>query len=92
MPAALDYGQVLATQLSAAVIAVPTHVPGGLGVLEAVFVSVLGREVPAGRLVAGLLAFRALYYLVPLALAAALHLALELGVRRRRTVFRDATS
>jgi uncharacterized membrane protein YbhN (UPF0104 family) len=92
MPAALDYGQVLATHLSAAVLAVPTHVPAGLGVVEAVYVSVLGREVPAGRLLAGLLAFRALYYLVPLALAAALHLFLEFSARRRRTVFRDATS
>jgi uncharacterized membrane protein YbhN (UPF0104 family) len=92
MPDALDYGQVLATQLSAAVVAVPTHVPGGLGVLEAVYVSVLGREVPAGRLLAALLVFRALYYLVPLALAAALHLLLEVSARRRRTVFRDATS
>ena len=91
MPPVLAYGRVLATHLSAAVIAVPTHVPGGLGVLEAVFVSVLGRDVPAARLLAGLLVFRSLYYLVPLALATALHLALELGVRRRRTVFRDAT-
>lgn len=92
MPDALSYGQVLATQLSAAVVAVPTHVPGGLGVLEAVYVSVLGREVQAGRLLAALLVFRALYYLAPLALAAALHLVLEFSARRRRTVFRDATS
>ena len=83
MPAELAYGTVLATQLSAAVIAVPTHVPGGLGVLEAVFIGVLGAQVPADRLLAGLLAFRALYYLVPLAVAAALHVALELGARRR---------
>jgi glycosyltransferase 2 family protein len=83
MPASLGYGAVLATQLSAAVIAVPTHVPGGLGVLEAVFIAVLGTRTPASALLAGLLAYRALYYLLPLALAAALHLAIELGQRRR---------
>jgi glycosyltransferase 2 family protein len=84
MPRELSYGTVLATQLSAAVIAVPTHVPGGLGVLEAVFIAVLGGQVPKGQLLAGLLAFRALYYLVPLATAAALHLALEVSARRRK--------
>jgi glycosyltransferase 2 family protein len=82
MPAGLGYGSVLATQLSAAVLAVPTHVPGGLGVLEAVYVSVLGRQVPTATLVAALLAFRALYYVLPLAVAAVLHLALELKARR----------
>lgn len=88
MPGGLTYGTVLATQLGAAVIAVPTHVPGGLGVVEAVFVGVLGAQVPVGQLLAGLLVYRALYYFVPLAFAAALHLALEFGARRRRTVFR----
>jgi uncharacterized membrane protein YbhN (UPF0104 family) len=83
MPRALDYGTVLATHLGAAVIAVPTHVPGGLGVLEAVYLGSLGTRVPAASLLAGLLAFRALYYLVPLALAAALHLAFELAARQR---------
>lgn len=83
MPRELGFGTVLATQLSAAVIAVPTHVPGGLGVLEAVYVAVLGARVPTASLLAALLAFRALYYVLPLAVAAALHLVLELGARRR---------
>jgi uncharacterized membrane protein YbhN (UPF0104 family) len=85
MPKALGYGTVLATQLGAAVIAVPTHVPGGLGVFEAVYLSVFEGQVPGAQLLAALLAFRALYYLVPLALAAALHVAIELSARRRRT-------
>jgi uncharacterized membrane protein YbhN (UPF0104 family) len=54
---------------------------------------VLGTQVHTGRLLAGLLAFRALYYLVPLAVAALLHVALEVSARRhhrRRTVFRGA--
>jgi glycosyltransferase 2 family protein len=74
---------VLSTHLGAAVIAVPTHVPGGLGVVEAVYLGALGPRASAAALLAALLAFRALYYLVPLALAAALHLAFELAARRR---------
>jgi len=75
---------VLATQLSAAVIAVPTHVPGGLGVLEAVYLAALGEDAVRNQLIAGLLAFRALYYLAPLMAAAVLHLLLEAAERRRR--------
>jgi glycosyltransferase 2 family protein len=82
LPRELAWGTVLATLLSAAVIAVPTHVPGGLGVLEAVFVAVLGDQVAPARLVAALLAYRALYYLVPLALATTLHFYLEALARR----------
>jgi len=92
MPRELSYGTVLATQLSAAVIAVPTHVPGGLGVLEAVYVGMLGARVPTASLLAALLAFRALYYVLPLAVAAALHLALELGARRRAKAALNPTS
>lgn len=84
LPETLGYGTVLATHLSAAVIAVPTHVPGGLGVLEAVYVAVLGQETTRNQLIAGLLAFRALYYLTPLVLAAALHVLLEVTARRRK--------
>ncbi len=92
MPRELGFGTVLATQLSAAVIAVPTHVPGGLGVLEAVYVAVLGARVPTASLLAALLAFRALYYVLPLAVAAALHLALELGARQRAKAKLNPTS
>ena len=56
----------------AAVAGVITHVPAGLGVLEAVFVTMLSSRLPAAQLLAGLLAYRAVYYLLPLAVAAAL--------------------
>ncbi len=82
LPRELGWGPVMSTLLSAAVIAVPTHVPGGLGVLEAVFIAVLGDQVAPARLVAALLAYRALYYLVPLVLATALHFILEALARR----------
>lgn len=68
----VDYPAVLATLLAAAVAGAVTHVPAGLGVVEAVFVAVLGAQLPRGELVAALLAYRTLYYLVPLGLAAVL--------------------
>lgn len=84
---------VLATLLLAAVASALVHVPAGLGVIEAVFVAVLG---PAGmdlagepRLLAALLAYRAVYYLLPLLFALAFYLAFE--ARRGRSL-RGATA
>ena len=75
---------MLATLLSAAIVGAATHVPGGLGVLEAVFIAALGGAGAAAQLIAALLAYRALYYLVPLVVAAAMHFALEAIARRRK--------
>jgi hypothetical protein len=44
---------------------------GGLGVLEGIFVAALGRTVETSGLIAALIAYRALYYLIPLAIASA---------------------
>jgi uncharacterized membrane protein YbhN (UPF0104 family) len=84
LPGGVPYVTVLATLLSAAVAAAVTHIPGGLGVLEGVFVLALGEDVAPHLLVAALLAFRALYYVIPLAVAGVLYLALEAGARKRR--------
>ena len=84
MPRELGYAAVVSTQLSAAMLAVPTHIPGGLGVLEAIFVAVFGGGSVPSALIAALLAYRALYYLVPLAIAAVLYFTVEAGVRARR--------
>ena len=77
---------VLATLLLSAVASAMIHIPAGLGVLEAVFVAVLGTLAPEPRLLAALLAYRAAYYLVPLVLAVAFYAAFE--ARRGRSVFR----
>jgi len=78
----LPYAVVLSTLLIAAVAGVIVHVPAGLGVIEAVFIALLGARVPAGQLIAALLVFRALFYLVPLALATAMFVALEARAKR----------
>jgi len=76
------YPTVLGVLLIAAVAGVLTHIPAGLGVLEAVFIALLGAQVPRGELLAALLAYRALYYLAPLLLATAVYLALEAHAKK----------
>ncbi len=73
----LPYAQVLGVLLVAAIAGVLAHVPAGLGVLEAVFVALLSHRLPETQLLAALLAYRAVYYLGPLGLAAVLYLMQE---------------
>jgi uncharacterized membrane protein YbhN (UPF0104 family) len=73
----LDYPAVLAVLLVAAVAGVITHVPAGLGVLEAVFIALLTGELSRNDMLAGLLAYRAIYYLLPLTIALVLYLVTE---------------
>ena len=77
----VDYPTVLAVLLLAAVAGVLTHVPAGLGVLEAVFVACLGTQVAPGQLLAALLSYRAVYYLLPLAYALPAYALGEMGTR-----------
>ncbi|MCU4122017.1 lysylphosphatidylglycerol synthase domain-containing protein [Variovorax sp. N23] len=76
------YPEVLAVLLVGAVAGVITHVPAGLGVLEAVFVALLSHRLPQGQILAGLIGYRALYYLAPLAIATVAYVAMELRARR----------
>jgi len=73
----IEFPVVLGTLLVGAVAGVLAHVPAGLGVLEAVFVALLSDYAPAPTLVAAVLAYRALYYLVPLIIAGAVYVLLE---------------
>lgn len=82
MQGRVPYVQVLAVLLVAAVAGVLTHVPAGLGVLEAVFVALLSHQLPAPAVLAALVGYRALFYLLPLGVAAAVFLRMEARGRR----------
>jgi uncharacterized membrane protein YbhN (UPF0104 family) len=86
---ALPYPTVLGVLLVAAIAGVVTHIPAGLGVIEAVFIALAGGIVPRGELLAALLAYRALYYLAPLAVAIVVYLLLE---ARARAAARDGAA
>ena len=57
-----------------------SHIPGGLGVFEGVLFALLSGKIPPDAFLAALVAYRVIYYLLPLVLAAVLlggHEALE---------------
>ncbi len=82
-PQGLDFVTFAGVFAIAVVGGVASQVPGGLGVFEAIVLLAL-RDVPAPQLLGGLLAYRALYYLAPLALAALALLLHELYLQRTR--------
>jgi phosphatidylglycerol lysyltransferase len=68
--------------LLALIAGIVSQVPGGLGVFETVFVLMLSTRLPASTLLGTLLAYRGLYYLLPLFLAVLL-LTLQELMRKR---------
>lgn len=78
----LDYFTVAAAYILANLAALASHVPGGLGVIEAVIVTVL----PGAQVIGGLVAFRVIYFLIPFTFGTLLFIAVEARawLRRRR--------
>jgi uncharacterized membrane protein YbhN (UPF0104 family) len=73
----LDFPTTQAVLMTSAVAAVIVRVPAGLGVVEAVFIALLGERIGDARLVAALLAYRAVYYFAPLIVAIVAYAVLE---------------
>jgi phosphatidylglycerol lysyltransferase len=71
MPAssAVSYLQFLAVFLVAQTAGLLSQVPGGLGVLESIIVTIFPPVVPARDIVASFVVYRAVYYLLPLIIA-----------------------
>lgn len=74
-----DYPTIAALYVGADISALVGHVPGGWGLIEYIVTSAL--EGP--RLLAGLIIFRAIYYLVPLAIGVVIFVLDELAARAR---------
>ncbi len=79
----IDYPSVLAVLLVSSVAGLITHVPAGLGVLEAVFVALLAPQMPKSELLAALLVYRAVHYLIPLTQATLLYVLFEMRLKAR---------
>ncbi len=77
----VTFGYFLTVYLLAVVTVLFTHVPAGAGVLELVILVLLAPKQPAA-LLGGILAFRVVYYLLPLALAMILLAGHEVAIRR----------
>ena len=78
----IEFPAVVSVLLLAAVAGVITHVPAGLGVLEAVFVALLSHQMPQPVILAALVAYRVVYYLAPLCIAAVVYLVMEARAKR----------
>jgi phosphatidylglycerol lysyltransferase len=81
--ATLNFAEFAGIYILAVAAGIISAVPGGAGVFESVLLVLLS-SVPRGRLLGSLLAYRAIYYLVPFALALALLGLHEVWVQRAR--------
>ena len=84
----IEFPAVVSVLLLAAVAGVITHIPAGLGVLEAVFVALLSHQMPRNELLAALIAYRVVYYLGPLVIAALVYLVTEARAKKLARVTR----
>jgi phosphatidylglycerol lysyltransferase len=83
----LTFADFLGAFLLAQMAGLASHLPGGLGVFETVIVLLLAPHLPGSAVLGSLVAYRVLYYLLPLLLAGALLGGHEL-LRRRAVVRR----
>lgn len=88
----IAFPTVVSVLLLAGIAGVITHIPAGLGVLEAVFVALLSHQMPQPALLAGLVAYRVVYYLAPLGLAAVVYLVMEARARKLAVPGKRATA
>ena len=79
-----DFLYFLGAFLAAQLVALISHVPGGLGVFESLMVLLLG--LPATKVLPALAMFRVIYYLVPLVGALLVLIVDEISQRRHQVV------
>ena len=83
----VSYMEFLGIFLIAQIAGLISHVPGGLGVFESIVVLLLSDKVPAAASIGSVLAYRVIYYLIPLAVAAVM-LGIHEILQRRESVRR----
>lgn len=84
LPEEAFFPSILGILLVSSIAGVVTHIPAGLGVLEAVFLALLQHQIPAGTLIAALIGYRAIYFLFPLSIALVMYLVLEKRAKTMR--------
>lgn len=79
------YPEVLGILMISSIAGVVTHIPAGLGVIEAVFVAMLADEMSKGAIVGGLIGYRVIYFLIPLLFATLVYVVLEARAKKLRS-------
>ncbi|HLT99500.1 MAG TPA: lysylphosphatidylglycerol synthase domain-containing protein [Burkholderiaceae bacterium] len=77
MPGEIAYPTILGCLLVGAIVGSVAHIPGGLGVTEYVFITLLSPELPRHQVLGAILVYRALYYIAPVLVAGAWYLLME---------------
>ena len=85
LPAEAFYPSVLGVLLISSIAGVITHIPAGLGVLEMIFLTLLQDQMPKSSLLAALIGYRAIYFLLPLGIAMCVYLVLEKRAKTMRS-------
>ena len=85
LPGDVGWLTVMPILMLSSIAGVWSHIPGGFGITEVVFVSLLGHRVDDSALLAALLAFRVLYYFAPFLAALAAYAYLETSARSARS-------
>ena len=83
----LPFLTFLAVYAVALVISVLSHVPGGVGVFEAVIIAALHNTIPVEAITVGLVSYRVIYYILPFILGLLLLILSEsyIGLRKKWT-------
>ncbi len=81
-----DYSFFLGAFLAAQIVALVSHVPGGIGVFESLMILLLKPWLEADEFLPALAAFRVIYYLGPLAIALGVLLVDEFYQRRHQVL------
>jgi len=85
LPEKAFYPAVLGILLISSIAGVIAHIPAGLGVLETVFITLMQHQFSKGQLLAALIGYRVIYFLVPLMLAVVVYLILENRAKAMRS-------
>ena len=84
LPSGAFYPTVLGILLICSLAGIITHIPAGLGVLETIFITMLQHQFGKSEIVAALLGYRALYFLMPLSIACVIYLVMEKRAKTMR--------
>jgi uncharacterized membrane protein YbhN (UPF0104 family) len=78
----MSYLEVMLILLITGMAGIITHIPGSLGVLEAIFLK-MGPSDQAPSILVALICYRAVYYLLPLAVAVPHYIGMEIYLKRK---------
>jgi uncharacterized membrane protein YbhN (UPF0104 family) len=82
MPDKVDYQTILGILLISSLAGVVAHIPAGLGVLETVFITMLHHQLSKGSILAALIGYRLIYFLLPLAIACIIYFIFEARAKK----------